>query len=50
MRFVDRADAGKKLAQELMQYKNNSDVIVIALPRGGIVTGYEVAKELGVPL
>lgn len=49
MRFRDRTDAGKKLAQALKQYQNQ-DGVVYALPRGGVVLGVEVARELGMPL
>ena len=49
-RFHDRRDAGRKLAQELLHYANRSDVIVLALPRGGVPVGYEVALALNVPL
>jgi len=49
MVFVNREEAGKQLAERLMKYKNK-DVIVIAIPRGGVVIGYEVAKALGKPL
>ncbi len=48
--FLDRRDAGSKLASKLLKYKDNKDVLVLALPRGGVVTGYEVARALGVPL
>ena len=48
--FINRADAGIKLAQKLKDFKNNPDAIVIAIPRGGVATGYEVAKELNLPL
>ncbi len=48
--FVDRNDAGRQLAQKLLAYKNDPDVIVIGLPRGGLVPAAEVAKELHVPL
>ena len=47
--FKNRSDAGEKLAERLRQYKN-SNAIVLALPRGGVVVGYEVARLLGVPL
>ncbi|MDZ4150301.1 phosphoribosyltransferase, partial [Methylicorpusculum sp.] len=50
MRFVDRADAGKKLAQYLSGYANNLEALVIALPRGGVVTGFEIAQTLHIPL
>ena len=49
MRFENRVDAGKKLAAKLEKYKGE-DVIVLALPRGGVVLGYEIAKSLGAPL
>ncbi len=47
--FKNRSDAGKKLAERLRQYKNQN-AIVLALPRGGVVVGHEVARLLGVPL
>ena len=50
MRFKDRADAGRQLAHQLLQYKDSPDVMVVALPRGGVVTGFEIAQALGVPL
>lgn len=50
IRFKDRADGGRKLVPQLEKYKNNKDAIVIGLPRGGVVTAYEVAKELNVDL
>ena len=49
-RFRNRRDAGRRLAAELRTYANRSDVIVLALPRGGVPVGYEVATALGVPL
>jgi predicted phosphoribosyltransferase len=48
-RFRDRAEAGRFLAQRLRDYAGRDDVIVLALPRGGVPVGYEVAKALGVP-
>lgn len=48
--FVDRYDAGKILANELKEYENKSNVIVLALPRGGVPVAYEVAEFLSVPL
>ena len=48
--FKDRRDAGRKLAQELLAYAGRSDVIVLALPRGGVPVAYEVARALSVPL
>ena len=49
MRFKDRADAGRKLAQALDSYANQ-DGVVYALPRGGVVLGVEVARALRMPL
>lgn len=49
MYFKDRYDAGQKLAQRLLKYKNQNP-IVLALPRGGVVVGYEISKALNAPL
>jgi len=49
-RFRDRHDAGRQLAERLTAYANRPDVIVLALPRGGVPVGYEVAEALNVPL
>lgn len=49
-RFRDRRDAGRQLAAKLEAYAGRSDVVVLALPRGGVPVGYEVAHALGVPL
>ena len=48
--FVDRKDGGTQLAHKLRAYKNQPDVLIIGLPRGGVVTAAEVAKELNLPL
>ena len=48
--FRDRRDAGRQLAAHLKAYAGRSDVTVLALPRGGVPVGYEVAKALGAPL
>lgn len=48
--FEDRIDAGKKLAKELSKYANRSDVLILALPRGGVPVAFEVAKELNVKM
>jgi predicted phosphoribosyltransferase len=48
--FRNRADAGRRLAAHLREYAHKRDVIVLALPRGGVPVGYEVAMELDVPL
>src|SRR3954451_11959208 len=50
MPFADRADAGRQLARRLNSYAHRHDVIVLALPRGGVPVAYEVARELGAPL
>ena len=46
--FKDRIDAGKKLGNSLKKYKDEN-LLVLALPRGGVVVGYEVAKKLKAP-
>lgn len=48
-RFRDRADAGRRLAQSLQHLRADRPV-VLALPRGGVVVGYEVARALEAPL
>lgn len=48
--FKDRFDAGFQLADRLKAYKEKEDAIVMALPRGGVVTGYVVATALHLPL
>jgi putative phosphoribosyl transferase len=50
MIFRDRTEAGRKLAARLKHYADREDVLVLALPRGGVPVAYEVAKELNVPL
>ncbi|MBX5492682.1 MAG: phosphoribosyltransferase [Chloroflexi bacterium] len=49
-RFRDRRDAGRALAVRLAPYRQRPDVLVLALPRGGVPVGYEVARALDVPL
>jgi putative phosphoribosyl transferase len=49
-RFRDRAEAGQLLAERLLTYAGRDDVVVLALPRGGVPVAYEVAKALDVPL
>lgn len=49
-RFQNRADAGRVLAADLARYAGRADLIVLALPRGGVPVGYEVARALGAPL
>lgn len=48
--FYDRVEAGQKLAKELQKYQNKKDVIVLGMPRGGVITAAEVAKGLNIPL
>lgn len=50
MIFRDRQDGGKQLAQELLKYHHQPNVVVLGLPRGGVVTAFEVAKALSLPL
>ena len=50
MRFHDRQDAGRHLADELAAYANRSDVVVLALPRGGVPVGAAIAERLAAPL
>src|SRR2546422_5084505 len=48
--FRDRSDAGRLLAAKLAAYANRPDVLVVALPRGGVPVAYEVARALDAPL
>lgn len=48
--FKDRHDAGTQLAQRLLHYQESKDTIVIALPRGGVVVGYDISLTLRLPL
>lgn len=50
MKFQDRVDAGKQLAQKLIAYQNAPNTIVLGLPRGGVITACEIARELGLPM
>ena len=50
MIFKNRQDAGQKLAQKLNKFKSQKDTIILALPRGGVVTAFEIAKELNLHL
>jgi predicted phosphoribosyltransferase len=48
--FRDRYEAGRLLAEQLTAYAGRPDVLVLALPRGGVPVAYEVARALGAPL
>lgn len=48
--FRDRKDAGIQLAEKLRPYKDRELTVVLALPRGGVVTGAEIARYLNLPL
>ncbi|MFC5499360.1 phosphoribosyltransferase [Caenimonas terrae] len=48
--YRDRRHAGRALAQRLEQYRGRSGLLVLALPRGGVPVGYEVARALAAPL
>src|SRR5262245_53103322 len=50
LHFYDRVEAGRLLAHELWRYAGRADVLVLALPRGGVPVGFQVASELRVPL
>src|SRR5436305_1946132 len=50
MRYQDRHDAGRQLAAKLQHYAGRDDVVVLALPRGGVPVGYEVAHAIDSPL
>jgi len=49
MPFKDREQAGRQLAEQLQKYKGK-DTIILAIPRGGLVIGFALAKALGAPL
>jgi len=49
-RFHDRQDAGRQLAERLTGYAGRTGLLVLALPRGGVVLGYQIARRLQCPL
>ncbi len=49
-RFRNRTSAGQELLQKLTKFKNNTNTVVVGLPRGGMLTAFEIAKGLGLPL
>src|SRR5947208_12066505 len=50
MIYRNRSEAGKHLAAKLKRYADRDDVLVLALPRGGVPVAFEVAKALRAPL
>jgi predicted phosphoribosyltransferase len=50
MRFTDRTDAGRRLADRLAACAGRANLVVLALPRGGVPVAFEVASRLGAPL
>src|SRR5215207_1962594 len=50
MQFRDRTQAGKFLVEKLLEYRDQPDILVLALPRGGVPVAIEVAQALHAPL
>lgn len=48
--FINRREAGIQLVKRLEKYRGKKDILVLALPRGGVVTAFEIAKSLGAPI
>ncbi|MGH6762874.1 MAG: phosphoribosyltransferase [Phyllobacterium sp.] len=48
--FEDRADAGRQLAKAMDYYRQDSNVLLLALPRGGVLVAAEIARELGLAM
>lgn len=48
--YTNREEAGKLLANKLTNYKDNKEVVIVAIPRGGVPVGYEISNKLNVPL
>lgn len=49
-RYTDRGEAGKILAEHLIEYKNKANTYILALPRGGVPVAFAIARALSVPL
>jgi len=49
-RFTNRTEAGRQLAGALERFREDDRVVILALPRGGVPVGYEIARQLGAPL
>ncbi|HWM25754.1 MAG TPA: phosphoribosyltransferase [Chthoniobacterales bacterium] len=49
-KFLNRTEAGRRLAERLSAYRGRENAIVLGLPRGGVPVAYEVARQLGLPL
>ena len=50
MNFLNRVDAGRRLAKKLGAYARRKDVLVLGIPRGGVPVAFQVAAELEAPL
>ena len=48
--FANRKEAGKLLAEELSEFKNNINVVIVTIPKGGVPVAYEIAQKLNLPL
>ena len=48
--FKNRKEGGQLLAEALLPYHKKKDTLILAIPRGGVVVGYEVARQLNLPL
>ena len=50
MKLKNRIDAGEKLAEKIVEIINEKNVLVLAIPRGGVIIGQEIAKKLHCPM
>jgi putative phosphoribosyl transferase len=50
LRFTDRREAGIDISRRLLHYRGHNDVVVLGLPRGGVLVAFEVAEVLDAPL